>query len=182
MQNIYETERLFLKTLGPSDAEAVADYYRRNRSFLEEFEPGRGDEFYTAEHQAKLLATDSAEMADGTMFRLWLLKKGDGKLIGSLAFNNIVRGPFLSCFVGYKLDGDEINRGFMTEALRKGIDIMFRESGLHRIEANIMPGNRRSLRVVEKLGFSNEGLARRYLKINGKWEDHIHMVLLNDAV
>jgi ribosomal-protein-alanine N-acetyltransferase len=50
---------------------------------------------------------------------------------------------------------------------------------LHRIEANIMPRNQRSLRVVEKLGFVDEGLSRDYLKINEKWEDHIHMVLLN---
>lgn len=182
MQTIYETERLFLKILGPSDAEAVVDYYQRNRSFLEEFEPARGSEFYTAAYQAELLEKDTAEMANGAMFRLWLLKKDGGKLIGSVAFNNIVRGAFLSCFVGYRLDEGEINRGYMTEALRKGIEIMFREFGLHRMEANIMPGNRRSLRVVEKLGFCNEGLARRYLKINGKWEDHIHMVLLNNAV
>lgn len=72
--------------------------------------------------------------------------------------------------------------GYMAEAIRKGIDIMFNEFGLHRIEANIMPKNKRSLRVVEKLGFVNEGTASRYLMINGKWEDHIHMVLLNDKV
>jgi ribosomal-protein-alanine N-acetyltransferase len=82
--------------------------------------------------------------------------------------------------LGYKLDADEINKGYMTEALRKGIDIAFNEVGLHRIEANIMPKNKRSLRTVEKLGFYNEGLAYKYLKINGKWEDHIHMVLLNE--
>jgi len=70
----------------------------------------------------------------------------------------------------------------MTEAIQKGIEIMFNEFGLHRIEANIMPGNKPSLRVVEKLGFYNEGLAYKYLKINGKWEDHIHMVLLNESV
>jgi len=59
---------------------------------------------------------------------------------------------------------------------------MFNEFGLHRIEANIMPKNKRSLRVAPKLGFVNEGTASQYLKINGKWEDHIHMVLLNDKV
>lgn len=57
---------------------------------------------------------------------------------------------------------------------------MFNDFGIHRIEANIMPKNKRSLRVVEKLGFYNEGIANKYLNINGKWEDHIHMVLLND--
>ncbi|WP_330651588.1 GNAT family N-acetyltransferase [Tepidibacter aestuarii] len=70
----------------------------------------------------------------------------------------------------------------MSEAIKKGIDIIFNQYKLHRIEANIMPKNKASLRVVEKLGFYNEGLALKYLKINGKWEDHIHMVLLNDKL
>ena len=68
----------------------------------------------------------------------------------------------------------------MTEALRRGIQIIFEDYGLHRIEASIMPRNQRSIKVTEKLGFVNEGLSRRYLKINGVWEDHIHMVLLNE--
>ena len=89
-------------------------------------------------------------------------------------------GAFLSCYLGYKLDKDEINKGYMTEAVKKGVEVVFNELGLHRIEANIMPRNKASLRVVEKLGFYNEGLAYKYLKINGKWEDHIHMVLLNE--
>jgi ribosomal-protein-alanine N-acetyltransferase len=69
-----------------------------------------------------------------------------------------------------------------TEAIKKGIDLVFNDYGLHRIEANVMPKNVRSLRVTEKLGFYNEGIAHKYLKINGIWEDHVHMVLLNDNV
>ncbi len=59
---------------------------------------------------------------------------------------------------------------------------MLNKFGLHRIEANIILKNIRSLRVVEKLGFYNEGLAYKYLNINGKWEDHIHVVLLNEKI
>lgn len=61
-------------------------------------------------------------------------------------------------------------------------NIIFDDMKLHRIEANIMPKNKQSLKVVEKLGFYDEGLAYKYLKINGKWEDHIHMVLLNNKI
>ena len=93
---------------------------------------------------------------------------------------NIIRVAFLSCHLGYKLDKDEINQGYMTEALERAKDIIFDEFGLHRIEANIIPRNTRSMRVVQKLGFHEEGLAYRYLRINGKWEDHVHMALLND--
>jgi ribosomal-protein-alanine N-acetyltransferase len=69
----------------------------------------------------------------------------------------------------------------MTEALERAISFAFEDMRLHRIEANIMPKNARSIRVVEKLGFVNEGLSRKYLKIAGSWEDHIHYVLLNPS-
>ncbi len=75
-----------------------------------------------------------------------------------------------------------MKKGYITEAIKEGIKIIFDEYGLHRIEANIMPRNLASLRVTEKLGFLNEGISKKYIKINGKWEDHIHMVLLNDNI
>ena len=68
----------------------------------------------------------------------------------------------------------------MTEAVRAAADIAFTDLDLHRIEANIMPRNGASLRVAEKAGFYHEGLALKYLRINGVWEDHIHMVLLRE--
>jgi ribosomal-protein-alanine N-acetyltransferase len=183
MKRVYETERLKLKVLDGSSADLVLDYYLRNRSFLKEWEPERSGEFYTRKHQEELLDREFSGMESGNSFKVWIFKKQDeSRTIGLAAFSNIVRGAFLSCFLGYKSDKDELNKGYMTEALQKGIDIMFNDFGLHRIEANIMPKNKRSLRVVEKLGFYNEGLAYKYLRINGKWEDHIHMVLLNDKL
>lgn len=183
MEKAYETERLLLKVLDKSYAQLVLDYYLRNKSFLEEWEPIKSEEFYTKEYQEEQLDKELSNIENKRSFRLWIFKKGDSsKIIGSVGFSNIVWGAFLSCHLGYKLDKDEINKGYMTEAVQKGIDIMFNEFGLHRIEANIMPKNKPSLRVVEKLGFYNEGLAYKYLKINGKWEDHIHMVLLNEYV
>jgi len=183
MQIVYETERLVLKVLDKSYAELTLDYYSRNNFFLEEWEAVKSEEFYTRQYQEEQLDTELFNTENNRSFRLWVFKKqDDSRIIGSVGFNNIVRGAFLSCQLGYKSDKDEINKGYITEAIQKGIDIMFNESGLHRIEANIMPKNKRSLRVVHKLGFYNEGVAYKYLKINGKWEDHIHMVLLNDKV
>lgn len=179
----YETDRLILRVLEPSAAQPVLDYYMRNRAFLEEWEPARDEAFYTRAHHERQLEADLKQMAERSLLRLWIFKKEDeGRVIGTIGFSNIIGGAFLSCFLGYKLDGAEINRGYMTEALKRGIGVMFQEYGLHRIEANILPRNRRSLRVVEKLGFQNEGLSRKYLRINGTWEDHIHMVLLNEGV
>ena len=183
MKQIYETQRLLLKVLDKSFAEPVVDYYLRNRFFLEEWEAVKSEEYYSKQYQKEQLDKDLINMENNNFLRLWIFKKEDDtRIIGSVGFSNIVKGAFLSCHLGYKLDKDEINKGYMTEAVQKGIEIMFNEFGLHRIEANIMPKNIRSLRVVEKLGFYNEGLAYQYLKINGKWEDHIHMVLLNNNV
>ncbi len=182
ISRVYETERLVLKTLAPSDARMVLDYYLRNRAFLQEWEPAHDDAFYTLSAQEALLGADWKAMAERNALRLWIFQKGDeGRVIGTIGFGNIVWGAFLSCFLGYKLDGAKINRGYMSEALRKAIEVAFGELGLHRLEANILPRNTRSLRVTEKLGFRSEGLARKYLRINGVWEDHIHMVLLNEA-
>lgn len=185
MEKIYITDRLVLKILDETYAEQVLDYHIRNKDFLNEWEPQRTSEFYTLEYHEKMLKEDFINIKEKRMFKLWIFKKDDTELkrvIGSVALNNIVWGSFLSCFLGYKLDKDEINQGYITEAIKKCIEIAFKEYKLHRIEANIMPKNIRSLRVVEKLGFSNEGLARKYLKINGKWEDHIHMVLINNEL
>ncbi len=70
----------------------------------------------------------------------------------------------------------------MTEAIVKMVAIAFEKLSLHRIEANIIPRNTRSIRTVEKAGFEYEGISKKYLKINGVWEDHVHMVILNEAM
>ena len=183
MSRHYETERLILRTLEEEDAGRVLEFYLRNREFLKEWETERTEDYFTLDYQRLLIQKEQIVMEHGGSLRLWIFKKEDpATLIGSLGFDNIVMGHFRSCFMGYKIDKDEINKGYITEAARKGIEIMFDQFGLHRIEANIMPRNVRSLRVAEKLGFYNEGLAIKYLKINGKWEDHIHMVLLNEKL
>ncbi|AEF16459.1 Ribosomal-protein-alanine N-acetyltransferase [Thermoanaerobacterium xylanolyticum LX-11] len=183
MEKVYETERLVLRVLDKAYAELVLDYYLRNRTFLQEWEPLRDEMFYTKEYQQENLTKELTGIENKDLLRLWIFKKNvDSKIIGIICFNNIVKGAFLSCHLGYKLDKDEIKNGYTTEAVKRGINIIFDDFKLHRIEANIMPKNKPSLKVVEKLGFYDEGIAYKYLKINGKWEDHIHMVLLNDKV
>jgi ribosomal-protein-alanine N-acetyltransferase len=180
MQITYETERLILRTSDISLTDMVLDYHVRNQEFLKEWEPIRSGEFYSKVYQENELMADSCNK---NALRLWISKKENPeKIIGCIGFTGIIKGAFQSCYLGYKLDEKEINKGYMTEALQQGIQIIWKDFGLHRIEANIMPRNKRSIKVTEKLGFSNEGLSPRYLNINGVWEDHIHMVLLNDTI
>ncbi|MBA3468120.1 MAG: GNAT family N-acetyltransferase [Herpetosiphonaceae bacterium] len=179
------TERLLLKVLDGSFAPIVLDYFTRNAAFRHPWSPAPDEDFLTLAAQRQRLEAELAASGRGHSLRLWLFDRSDAQLrttLGFVSLSNIVRGAFLSCHLGYEIDGGVINRGLMTEALRATIQVAFERLQLHRIEANIIPRNVRSIRVVEKLGFSYEGLSPRYLKINGVWEDHGHHVLLNAAL
>lgn len=178
----YETERLVLRSLSRRDAPALLDYLTRNRDFLSEWEPVRDEAYYTLPSAQEFIRAEHADHRRHSAMKLHLSKKGEKRIIGYVGLSNIVRGAFLSCFAGCRLDTDEINRGYMTEAMREVIRIAFDGMGLHRIEANIIPRNVRSRRVVEKLGFTLEGMSRKYLRINGVWEDHLHYVVLNEKI
>lgn len=94
-------------------------------------------------------------------------------LVGQLTIGNIVRGSLNSAYAGYWLDQAVAGRGVMPTALALAVDHCFTEVGLHRVEANIRPENVASRRVVEKLGFRQEGLRQRYLHIDGAYRDHL---------
>lgn len=181
MKQFYPTKRLLLVLAEPSLAAAVADYYRRNKAFFEAVDPKRDDTFFTEEYQRRVLQMDQENADRAAGFRFYLcLKEKPEEIIGMVALNNIVWGSFESCFMGYKLDKDHLRQGLMSEAVNECVRIGFEELGLHRIEANIMPRNKASLGVAAKCGFVNEGVSPKYLRINGVWEDHVHMVILNE--
>ena len=106
------------------------------------------------------------------------LRRDDGALVGVVNFSEIVRGSFHSAYMGYYGFAGMTGRGYMTEALALALDFALRDLGLHRIEANVQPGNARSLALVERIGFVREGYSRRYVKVGGRWRDHIRLALL----
>ena len=101
-----------------------------------------------------------------------------GELVGVVNVNEIVRGIFRSAYLGYYAFTPHEHQGLMTEGVALAIDDAFRRLGLHRLEANVQPGNRASLRLVRRLGFRREGYSPRYLKIRGRWRDHERWALL----
>lgn len=175
------SERLVLRALNAADAPAVLEYHRRCWPFVAPWSPLIDARFFTVEFQRERLESEWTTRLTGGGIRFYLSSRADpeGPILGDLHFSSIIRGAFQSCFVGYKMDENATNRGHMTEALQRGVEFAFKELRLHRLEANIMPRNLPSRRVAIKAGFIEEGLARKYLKINGVWEDHLHYVLLN---
>ena len=164
-------------------AEPLLDYYRRNREFLRPFEPSRSEDFFTLASQREALKREMAQRAERSGFRFYIAPAGaPEKIIGAIGLNNVVWGAFRSAFLGYKLDAAYVGRGYMTMAVGMVVGYAFAKLELHRVEANVMPRNLASLRVLEKNQFVNEGLSKYYLRINGVWEDHIHMVKINYAM
>lgn len=106
----------------------------------------------------------------------------EGALVGQLTIGSIVRGAFKCGYAGYWVDQAVAGRGVMPTALALAVDHCFGAVGLHRVEVNIRPENRASRRVVEKLGFREEGLHLRYLAIDGAYRDHIGYALTAEDV
>ncbi|MFM2306435.1 MAG: hypothetical protein RLZZ367_1104 [Bacteroidota bacterium] len=175
-----ETERLILKTPDMEFAPLVFDYFMRNRQHFAPWGPAPQPEWDTLKYHEQKIAAYGGATQNGTGLWLLVLAKHDThRVIGDVHLSNIVRGIFQSCHLGYKLDEHEQGKGYMREALQAVIDYAFNQMKLHRIEANIMPANTRSIQLVTTLGFKQEGLAQKYLKINGIWQDHLHYTLLN---
>ena len=101
----------------------------------------------------------------------------ESALIGEINLSNVVRGAFQNAHVGYWVDRDHAGYGYIPEALVVAARFAFEEVGLHRLQVSIVPRNRSSRRVVEKLDLRCEGLAERYLEINGVWEDHLRYAI-----
>ena len=149
-----------------------------NKAHLAPWEPLRDESFYTRAHMRDVVAARHRSYVERTALHLVALE--DGRMIAECNFTNIVRGPFEACNLGFSVAKSWEGRGVMTAVVKKGIEIMFTEYGLHRIQANYMPRNERSPPVLERCGFVREGFARAYLKIAGRWEDHVLTALVSD--
>ena len=99
-------------------------------------------------------------------------RRGDGTLVGVINVSQIFLGAFRSAYLGYYAGASHTGKGYMSEGLRLVIRNAFRKLGLHRLEANIQPANKASLRLVRRVGFRREGFSPRYLKVLGSWRDH----------
>ncbi len=178
---VFRSARLYYLAANPDLAAAAAAFFRRNRAAFAPFDPVQPEEFFTPAGQADRLAEDLKRAEAGRSFRFLLVQpRHPGKVVGLVGLNEIVRGAFQSCFLSYKTDAALWGRGYGSEAIAAVTDWGFRVLGLHRVEANIMPWNLASRRAAEKAGYAEEGLSRHYLKINGRWEDHLHYVQLNE--
>lgn len=179
----YETERLILRILRPdlSVAAEVLEFYQRDRELFERVETDRLPDFYTIGHQEKVLTYEYNAAFKFKMIRFYVFRKQEpDKIIGTVCFHGIERGYcYQQCEVGYKFSSAYHHQGYAGEAIREGISIMFRELGIHRIQAKVLPENAPSMRLLGRLGFRQEGVMRECLFMNGRWRDHVLFSLIN---
>jgi len=173
--------RVTLRTLLPSDYDKWIEVRDRCREWLIPWEPRPHGAPPAAEDRnsfASRCSLRERERQLGTGFGFGIFV-GD-HLVGELTVSSIQRGPFQSAFVGYWIDQAEAGQGFVPEAVVVALAFAFEELGLHRVEISIIPRNSRSLRVVQKLGIRSEGVALRFLQIDGVWEDHARFAITDD--
>jgi ribosomal-protein-alanine N-acetyltransferase len=159
-----------IRLVTPHDGDALTELQQRNREYLAPWEPIRGEDYFTAAGQraeigAALARYDRGEVAP------FVILDDDGSVAGRLTLSGIVRGAFQSCSMGYWVSEDRTGRG---------IAYAFAELGLHRVQAETVLGNDASQRVLDRAGFERYGLAPGYLRIAGRWQDHLLFQRLNE--
>jgi ribosomal-protein-alanine N-acetyltransferase len=167
-----------LRPLQPQDAAALADLYIENRHFLAPFEPIRDEDFYSGAGQRTRLEQVAVDRSSGSGDS-WAIHE-DGTFVGRISLSNIARGPFQSANVGYWVAQAANGRGIASAALRLVLEQAFGPLGLHRVEAGTLTPNVASQRVLERNGFTVIGTAPRYLRIAGRWQDHVLLQRLSD--
>ena len=167
-----------LVVLESEDSATLYDYYRENAEHLAPWEPLRDPSFCSHEGIRQVVVDRHRAYVEGRSLHLSALDV-DGRMVAECNFTNIAKGPFQACTLGFSVAKVKEGQGIMTAVVKSATQFVFSEYGLHRIMANFMPHNTASARVLEKCGFVREGFARKYLKIAGRWEDHVLTALIN---
>jgi [ribosomal protein S5]-alanine N-acetyltransferase len=152
---------------------AVAlDLHLRNREHFGRWSPAPPPGFHTLDGQRARSLESANARAGGRGADYAIVESDGGAVVGTVGLTTILRGALQTGDVGYNVDATRCGRGYATEAVCQLLRIAFGELRLHRVQAAVMPSNAASLRVLARNGFREEGLALRYLCINGAWEDH----------
>ena len=172
--------RVVLRPLDARDFEAWRTVRRHNIDWLTRWEPkripGQADVIESRDAFAARCSARAREWQLGTGYGFGVFTAG-GELIGEMNLSSVQRGPFQNAYVGYWIDERHAGQGFTPEALVVAVRYAFEDLGLHRLQIAIIPRNGASRRVVEKLRLREEGVALRYLEINGVWEDHVRYAI-----
>lgn len=169
-----------IRLISPGDCEALTELQVANRDFLSPWVPVRTEDYFTVEGQRADVQAALARHRRGEAMP-WVILDDEGTVAGRLTLSGITRGPFQSGNMGYWVSEDRTGRGLATEAVRVAIACAYINLGLHRVQAETLVANVASQNVLARTGFQQYGLAPKYLKIAGRWQDHLMFQHLNDS-
>ncbi|MCM3750274.1 GNAT family N-acetyltransferase [Paenibacillus pasadenensis] len=173
--------RVYIRFPEERDAAPLTVMYKNNREFFQQFSPHNAEEFYTEPYQLKMIYESKNDALEDRRYSFVICLKEEDRVIGSIDLSFVARGVLQSCMVGYSLDQAYNGKGYMTEALKQVVQYAFDKLKFHRVTGEASPRNPGSIRVLEKAGFQKEGIARSNVKINGKWEDHQVLAIINPS-
>ena len=171
---------LLMRPPSSSDYTAWAELRDASRDHLVAWEPKWASDELSRWAYRRRLRYYQRDRREDLGYAFFIFSERHGELMGGLTLSNVRRGVTQACALGYWLGADHIGQGHMRKAVALAIDYAFDELCLHRVEAACLPSNAASIAVLRRNGFQEEGLARRYLKINGAWCDHLLFALLID--
>jgi [ribosomal protein S5]-alanine N-acetyltransferase len=172
---------VYLRPAVMDDYAEWASLREQSRAFLAPWEPIWPVDDLTRGAFRRRVKRHADEMARDESFPFLIFRTRDKQLVGGLTVGQIRRGVAQAGTVGYWVGEKFSGQGYMSRALRATVAYCFSTLRLHRVEASCLPTNSPSIRVLESAGFRREGLARSYLRINGRWQDHfLFAVLEND--
>jgi ribosomal-protein-alanine N-acetyltransferase len=170
---ILRADGLYLRNPGLGDHQAWADLREASRGFLTPWEPTWPIDDLDRAAFRRRLKRYATEIRNDHGYPFFVFRASDNALLGGLTLSYVRRGVTQSASLGYWMGQAHASKGIMTAAVRAVLPFAFGHLGLHRVEAACLPSNRASIRLLEKVGFQREGYARRYLCINGVWQDHL---------
>lgn len=179
-QPVIRGSGLYLRYPRMADYLAWARLRAESREFLTPWEPIWADDELTRGAFRRRIKRYQKETRLDSAYVFFVLRESDDALIGGCTLSNVRRGVTQCCTLGYWMGEKFARQGYMTSALRTLIPFVFRTLGLHRIEAACLTDNEASKSLLARVGFRQEGLARRYLLINGTWADHLLFALLKE--
>jgi len=164
----------------------IADYpvwsklRAESRDFLAPWEPVWADDELSRGAFRRRIKRYQKETRLDSAYVFFVIRASDDALLGGCTLSNVRRGVTQCCTLGYWVGEKFAGKGYMTHAVKALVPFIFRTLGLHRIEAACLTGNLASQKLLARCGFRQEGLARRYLLINGEWADHLLFALLKE--
>lgn len=171
---------LVLRPPTVADYASWAELRALSRSHLTPWEPAWSRDDLSRQMYRRRLRAYAKDVRDDLGYSFFIADVATDTLVGGITLSNVRRGSAQMAALGYWIGKPFAGQGRMSEAVKTILPFAFRSLRLHRLEAACMPANAPSIRVLERAGFEREGLARSYLKINGRWEDHFLYAALSD--